>query len=86
MKKLLIFLAVFSMIGCTADYVKSEGTLSKDTVVVESSEVVAFDASAGELKLANDYSGSKYIIVKTVKICPAGVCWRSIPSVTGFIA
>lgn len=72
MKKLLIFLAVFSMIGCTADYVKSEGTLSKDTVVVESSEVVAFDASAGELKLANDYSGSKYIIVKNGENMPGG--------------
>ncbi|MDY3938927.1 MAG: hypothetical protein SOZ27_01425 [Spirochaetia bacterium] len=72
MKKLLIFLAVFSMIGCTADYVKSEGTLSKDTVVVESSEVVAFDASAGELKLANDYSGAKYIIVKNGENMPGG--------------
>lgn len=72
MKKILIFLAVFSMIGCTADYVRSEGTLSEDTVVVESSEVVAFDASAGELKLANDYTGARYIIVKNGENMPGG--------------
>lgn len=72
MKKLLVFLAVLSMIGCSVDYVKSEGTLSKDTVVVKSSEVLAFDAAAGELKLANDYTGAKYIIVEHGDNMPGG--------------
>lgn len=72
MKKILLLLTVFSMIGCQADYVKKEGTLSTDTVVVKADEVVSFNAADGELKLAKDYAGAKYIIVNHGDKMPGG--------------
>lgn len=72
MKKILALCAVFLMIGCSVDYFQGDGTLSEDTVVVKSSDVLAFDAAAGELKLANDYTGAKYIIVEHGENMPGG--------------
>ena len=56
MKLLGILLIVFSVLGCQVEYAESDGVLADGTVVIESNEVLDFNAEEGRLKLLNDYS------------------------------
>ena len=72
MKLLGILLIVFSVLGCQVEYAESDGVLADGTVVIESNEVLDFNAEEGRLKLLNDYSGADYIIVKDGSNMPGG--------------
>lgn len=72
MKLLGVLLIVFSVLGCQVEYAESDGVLADGTVVIESNEVLDFNAEEGRLKLLNDYSGADYIIVKDGSNMPGG--------------